>query len=271
MSDLLAPPGRYYRDYPEYMAQLQRRVRERNAQRHGEDSILRTAQESGDPYMRKLGTVTRRVGELGIDQREFFRSPGAYQFMMEGPPADGKPPDQEGFLDRMGQRFQDGDLLTQRGLLGWQMIRGKMDLEEGRQRAAELRNQMTEGEWVKEQGFFIDKKREAEAQGHDPSLLLRIFAGAPTWLNKQAGAVAELVGQQVRKLPEIAGFTAAGAATGAAAGSIVPGGGHGGRRRGGREGGRRHRRIQNLVADHGGPGVPGFHGTEAGPAGRHRD
>ena len=171
----------------QHLSQVHRSIQRRRRERALGNSVLTAAEHSDDPYLSKLSKTSRRVAGLGLNGQEFFKAPGAYQFISERDDSD---PD--GFLDRMAQRARDGDLLNQRGRVGFAAMFGDSDIDAALKDAAALRGRMSSQDWLQRQ----------------------------TGIEKQLGFASEMIGQQLRNVPTalLMGATALG--TGALVGSI---------------------------------------------------
>ena len=176
------PPEQQRSKRQEHFSQMHRNVQRRRNERDLAETVYSTAERSGDPYMQELATTSRAVGSLGLDGREFFKAPGAYQAALEREDAEPK-----GFLQRMRQRAEDGILLNRRGRVGMAALMGNTDLDAALQEAANLRGQMSSQEYL------------AQQRG----------------IEQHLGMAAEIVGQQLPNLPLALTGAAAAAGTGA--------------------------------------------------------
>ena len=200
MSDPISPSYQKQERQSEHAAHVQH-IRDRLAARQRSRSrlgtVTSTAAATGDPQLDRLSRVSQSsvVGRLGIDEGDFFKRPDVYQATMEGPLSD----DRDGFLRRMQERVQDGDLLNRRGDVGLRALRGKLPLDEALAESKNLQSQMSRQDWLK----------------HLTSVKERGGVMVP-WFERQIGEAVEMFGQQGRNLPGAAVGALAGAGAGAA-------------------------------------------------------
>ena len=198
VSSLWAPPEEQT-SRSHYLTEIHSGVERRRQERAQVDGVFKASTLSDDPYLQELTATSRRVSSIGIDPQEFYKNPLSFQAVIEGPPE--KPEDYSDprpvrdWIKRMGQRLDDGQLLNQRGRLGFSAITGKVPIETALKQAQDLRTQMSDAEWLK----------------------------AQKGINKQVGFAAEMVGQQLPNLPTALMGGAAGAGIGAGLGALAGG------------------------------------------------